>query len=128
MNSFPNISNMFNGFYIIFGIVSLLSIGIFVFVFLNIFSPKFRSKFVSQNLKAQKQVLDDNKDILQDISTTNADLENISFKKKMETVKEVFKTEEKKEFIYCQSCGKKNNKNAKFCQECGEKIKNGEDY
>lgn len=122
MHSFPNIENMFHGFYIIFGVITFLSIGIIVFVFLTIFNPKMRAKLVSQNIKAQKQILDDNEEILKDISEKNADLENISFKKKVKTIQEAFKEEKSQNYIYCQNCGQKNNEDARYCQKCGEKI------
>lgn len=122
MDLFPNIGNLFRGFYIVFGIMTILSIGIFIFVFFTIFSPKMRAKLVSQNIKAQKQILDDNKEILKDISEKNADLENISFQKKVKTIQEAFKEEKSQKYIYCQNCGQKNDENAIYCQKCGKKI------
>ena len=58
------------GFKIMSVLVPVLAVGIFVFVFAMLLSPKLRGKVMSRQVKATKYMLDESKDTLTDIATT----------------------------------------------------------
>ncbi len=142
--STTGIFSAFTAFNIIFVLFFGVSIAFFVFVILLIFNPKVRSKFMGVQLKATKQMLDDNKETIKDIKNVQADIAIESTDKILEKHEDTIKKNVTKvadmsaESIettaraikkgisktkQCPECLKFNDENAKFCQECGKKFK-----
>lgn len=144
MNSFDSMTGTFDAFNIIFAIIFVLSILIFVFVIINIFSPKFRAKFIKKqiqatkymveesqddlvdlatvssniSIKARKRVMDTNETVLKDMSTRSANIN----KKAMEITAEAIKKGlSKNEGIYCEYCREVIDDDSLFCKHCGKK-------
>lgn len=129
-------------FELLFTIVPIFVFGMFILTFVMIFSPKARSWFVGKQLKAQKQILKDNQDILKDLGTTagsvglnvkksiydtnddtlrnlaqkDAELLAIKAKKVTKAIREGL-TEEN---MYCKHCGKQIDTDSVFCKKCGK--------
>ena len=144
-----NISSMTNGFFSVFNIffilMLLLTIAVIGFVIALMFSPKLKSKMMGRQLKATKQILDDNKETIKDIHNLQADIlvestDNILDKHEKTIKKNVNKLADISEYPIekagnalkkglsntkeCPECGKMNSENAKYCQECGTKLSN----
>lgn len=111
-------SNMFDIFNIMFIIVPLLSALIFIFVIAMIISPKLRGKFMSNQIKASKYMMDNSKEDLKSISDNMAYATKDSIKTTARAVKEGFS----EEGIYCKYCGNKIDSDSKFCKNCGKKL------
>ena len=116
----------------------------FIFTFAMILSPKLRGKFMSRQLratkymideskddltdiastasnaliKAQKNILDDNEEILKDIVTRNADI----YKEGIKTTTKAIKDGLTKDTIFCKHCGKSIDEDSKYCKYCGEQL------
>ena len=116
----------------------------FGFVFGMIFSPKLRSKFMGHQLKMQKKMLEDNKDVIQDIGkltggigvqTTKGiideneeDLKNIATKGAdvtkdaiTTTVKAIKEGLSDSDSVFCKHCGESIDSDSTFCKKCGKK-------
>lgn len=130
-------------FELIFAIFPFLWLGIFIFVILSIFSPKFRGKLMSHQVKAVKHMTDYSKEDLEDIATNISD-SSINAKKKIlnknkENLKDIadaeayilsdsIKTKAKAikdglsdEKMYCKHCGNLIDSDSIFCKKCGKK-------
>lgn len=117
---------VFGGIFGGIGIIAILTfvftIGMFVFVFGVMFSPKMRSKFVGGQMKAQKQVLDDNEDIMEEVSTRSAKVRSGAIRETASAIREGLTGENSdSDDIYCKHCGKKIDKDSTFCKKCGKK-------
>lgn len=138
---------MFGSFGVIPVIIGILFfcffITMFVLTFGMIFSPKLRSKFVGHQLKMQKQMLDDNKDVIKDINelggsigikakkniidnnaddiehiaTKSAKLNKDAIKTTAAAIKEGFSDNK----IFCKHCGESIDEDSTFCKICGKK-------
>ena len=64
----------FDTFNLIFTLSSVFIGAVFLFVILSIISPGFRSLMTRHQLKIQKRVLDDNKDLMKDIGKTTGEI------------------------------------------------------
>lgn len=64
---FDNFDLFFNGSLVFFGIMAVFVFGMMFFGFYTTFSKKGRSRFVGRQLDITRQVLEDNKDVLQDL-------------------------------------------------------------
>ena len=76
-------------FELIFAIFPFLWLGIFIFVILSIFSPKFRGKLMSHQVKAVKHMTDYSKEDLEDIADAEAYILADSIKTKAKAIKDV---------------------------------------
>ena len=59
---------------IFLGISVFIAIGMFVFVLGMMFVPGLRSKFMGHQLKMQKRMLEDNKEVMQDIGKITGEI------------------------------------------------------
>ena len=127
----------------VFLIISIvIAIAMFIFVMSFMFSSKFRSKVMGHQLKMQKQMLDDNKELLQelgmlsgeigvkttkgiideneddlrDIATKGADISKGAITTTARAIKEGLTDEE----IYCKHCGTSIDSDSTFCKKCGK--------
>lgn len=107
---------MFDMFNIMFTIVPILSALIFIFVFAMILSPKLRGRFMSNQVKATKYMMDNSKEDLKSISDDMAYATKDGIKTTFRAMKDGF-TEES---IYCKYCGNKIDIDSKFCKNCGK--------
>lgn len=129
---------------IMFILVPILMVAMLVFMICIMFVPSFRSKFMGHQLKMQKQMLEDNKDVMADIGkisgeigvkTTKgiideneddirhvvgktADIASDGITKTARAIKKGFTEEEP---IYCKHCGASIDSDSIFCKACGKK-------
>lgn len=104
--------------YIFFAVIVVFCLGWFCFVFGMIFSPKLRSKFMGHQLKMQKKMLDDNAELIEEVSTKSAQLGRKSVKTTASAVKEGFTEGDD---VYCKHCGESIDNDSTFCKKCGKK-------
>ena len=128
-------------FSIIFIVVSVISILIFILAVSLIFSPKFRGKMLSNQVKASrhmlkysmddlkemqkelsdyaistnKEIMEDNIDDLKDINEMKADIDKNYYKKVAHGIKEGLN-----DSIYCKHCGQVIDNDSSFCKYCGK--------
>lgn len=142
-----NMENIFNQsfstFNIIFTVISIFSILIFGFVIAMFISPKLRGKFMSNQLKAtkhmidyskdeledigtnlgnvsinmKKNILDENEDVLREIASREADIRKDSIKTYASAIKEGI---DNQDTIYCKHCGSMIDSDSRFCKNCGK--------
>ena len=129
------------GFNIIFIISIVIFIAIFTFAILSIFSPKFRGKMMSRQVKSLRymtdyskddletaltnlgevsvntssNVLTNNEDKLKNIADTTANISKDAITTTVGAIKKGIK-----DTIYCKHCGKIIDKDSKFCKYCGK--------
>jgi len=141
MNGFPEISDIFKGFNIIFIVVSIFTLLIFIFVIALIVSPKLRGKLMSQQVKSvkhmtdyakedlidintnledvaitsKKKTLDKHGENLESITTREADIQSRGIEKKVRAIKKGLSEES----IYCKYCGSKIDADSIYCSKCG---------
>lgn len=129
------------GFNIIFIISIVIFVLMFVFIISMIFSPKLRGKMMSRQIKSLKYMADYSKDDIESAMTT---LGNVSVNTKSNIINEnEYKIKDImdksanmskdaitttvsaikkgiKDNIYCKHCGELIDKDSKFCKYCGK--------
>ncbi len=124
-------------------IVPIIAIAIIIFTFVMIFSPKLRGKMMSRQIKGvkymmdeskddltniattagdiaaktQKNILDQNEDILRDVATRKANVHKDAIETTVRAIKDGLS---EKDTIYCKHCGKRIEKDSRFCKYCGK--------
>ena len=129
---------------IFLGISVFIAIGMFVFVICMMFVPGLRSKFMGHQLKMQKRMLEDNKEVMQDIGKITGEIgvktakgvldENeedirhvvgktadISKDAITTTTRAIKKGLTEEESVYCKHCGESIDSDSTFCKACGKK-------
>ena len=129
---------------IFLGISVFIAIGMFVFVLGMMFVPGLRSKFMGHQLKMQKRMLEDNKEVMQDIGKITGEIgvktakgvldENeedirhvvgktadISKDAITTTTRAIKKGLTEEESVYCKHCGESIDSDSTFCKACGKK-------
>lgn len=106
---------LFNVMLIVIPVIALAIFALTIFLFV---SPKFRAKFMGQNIKAAKYMLEDNEKDLEYIVNKKADISRDGIIKTTRAIKEGFSSDT----IYCKYCGSLIEKDSKFCKNCGKKI------
>lgn len=127
-----------------FTVVSIFIGAVFILVIILIISPKIRGKLMSHQIKSlkhmtnyskedikeistnmqniainiKKQVLDENEDLLKDISAREAQIEREGLKVKLNTVRDELLTDRN---FFCKHCGQSIPNDSKFCKYCGKK-------
>ena len=130
-------------FNIMFTIIPILVVCIFIFTFAMILSPKLRGKMMSHQIKslkymmeessadltnlttttanaaikAKKNILDENEDVLRDLATRQANISKDGIETTVRAIKKGFTTEQ----IYCKHCGQAIDHDSNFCKKCGKK-------
>lgn len=149
MSQFEQMSNMSN---ILFTIVPIFIGIVFIVVIAMMVSPKLRGKMLSRQIKSvkymtdfskqdledigtnlgnvsvtiKKKVIDQNGEVLEEISTKNADINSEAVRKMAESIKEGFggtpfeNTFTEKQ-IYCKHCGASIDEDSKYCKKCGQR-------
>lgn len=135
---------MFDIFNVMFVIVPIFILGMFIFTFSMILSPKLRGKFMARQLRATKYMLDESRDDLANLAETASDI-SINAKKnildKHEDVLRDMATREANIYkdgisvttkaikdglvgdsVYCKHCGALIDEDSKFCKKCGKKL------
>ena len=79
-------------------------------------SPKIRAKFMSNQIKASKYMIDEVEDDLTDIATKRANIN----KEGVEITAIAIKDGLNKSTKYCKLCGEKIDEDSKFCKKCGK--------
>lgn len=129
---------------IFLGISVFIAIGMFVFVICMMFVPGLRSKFMGHQLKMQKRMLEDNKEVMQDIGKITGEIgvktakgvldENeddirhvvgktadISKDAITTTTRAIKKGLTEEDAVYCKHCGESIDSDSTFCKACGKK-------
>ena len=101
----------------VFGGVFIVSV--LVFILLSIFSPKFRGKMMSKQVKATKYMMDESKGDIQSVSTDMAEATADGIEISTRAIKKGFTNEES---MFCKYCGQKIDKDSKFCNKCGKEL------
>ena len=78
-------------------------------------SPKLRGKFLSNQVKATKYMVDSSKEDLRYINTNMAQARSEGVKITAKAIKDGFK-----DTIYCKYCGSEIDKDSVFCKNCGK--------
>ena len=140
---FDRVNQSFSTFNIMFIVVSVIIGFVFIFVILSIFSPKFRGKMMSRQIKATKHMVDYSKDDLEDIGTNlgnvvlntkknildeNEDNLREMANRKANIQRDYVKTManaiheglKENDTIYCKYCGTLIDSDSKFCKKCGK--------
>lgn len=82
-------NNLFN---IMFMIVPIISIGIIAFVIvmmIKMFNPKSRSKMMGKSLESLKYMMEENADLLQDLSKTSTNLQKNILDENEDTLRDI---------------------------------------
>ena len=98
-------------------IMWVIGLAVPIIAFGMIFSPKLRAKFMSHQLKASKYMMEQNEELLKELSTKSANLSKEGIKIKAGAVKEGFSVDS----IYCKHCGISIDSESKFCKACGKR-------
>lgn len=127
-----------------FILVPILMVGMITFMICMMFVPSFRSKFFGHQLKMQKRVMEDNKEIMTDIGKISGEIgvktakgvidENeddirhvvsksadISKDAITTTTRAIKKGLTEDDSIYCKHCGASIDSDSTFCKACGKK-------
>lgn len=102
---------------ILFIIVPIFIILVFVFMILQMVSPKFRGKLLSREVKSVKYMMDESKKDIESISNDMVDATQESIEKSSRAIRKGIMEEE---CIYCKHCGSKIDRDSKFCKKCGK--------
>ena len=132
---------------IIFGAIFFLAIAIFIFVAINMFSPKARGNMMSKqmramkhmtdlskedmqdvltnlseiSLNAKKEILNQNEDVLRDIANKEASINRDAIKTTVGAVRDGWTGENNEgKTIFCKHCGALIDADSRFCKECGK--------
>lgn len=131
-------------FDIIFVITAIFIGFTFIFVVLMFVSPKLRGKLMSRQVKAlkhmtdyskkdfedinynvadasmnaNKRLMDDNYDDLEDMASMNANINKDAIYIKSKAIKDGLSPSK----IYCKYCGNKIDSDSKYCNYCGKKL------
>ena len=131
-------------FDIIFVITAIFIGFTFIFVVLMFVSPKLRGKLMSRQVKtlkhmtdyskkdfedinynvadasmnANKRLMDDNYDDLEDMVSMNANINKDAIYIKSKAIKDGLSSF----MIYCKYCGNKIDSDSKYCNYCGKKL------
>lgn len=104
-------------YYICMSFAGVVMCGGITFTLLMFFSPKFRGKIMSSQIKAQKYAVEESKDDIESISTNMAD----ATKESIEITTKAVKNGLMGETIFCKHCGVKIDADSTFCKFCGKK-------
>ena len=104
---------------IIFSVSGVAFVAAAVFSLLMIFSPKFKGKMLSKQVKATKYMMDESKGDIQSVSTDMAEATSDAVEISTRAIKKGFTSEES---IFCKYCGQKIDKDSKFCNKCGKEL------
>lgn len=102
---------------ILFIIVPIFIILVFVFMILEMVSPKFRGKLLSREVKSVKYMMDESKKDIESISNDMVDATQESIEKSSRAIRKGIIEDES---IYCKHCGSKIDRDSKFCKKCGK--------
>jgi len=132
--------------YAFFGIF-LISIFLFVFIAINMFSSKSRAKMMSKQVQAMKHMVDyskddledmmtslggitanvqnnivnQNEDVLRNVASKTADINKDAIETTVGAIKRGWDTPNGAITIYCKHCGEKIDADSVFCKSCGKK-------
>lgn len=103
-------------FEMMFVIVPIFVAIMFIFTIALFISPKLRGKFMSNQIKAKKYMIEESKEDIKSISDNMAYATKDSVKLTANAIKEGFSSES----IYCKYCGTLIDGDSKFCKKCGK--------
>ena len=126
---------------ILFFIIPILVVLIFIFTIALMVSPKIRGKWMSKQIEATKHMMEYSKDDLKDILSTSKSVEVNAEKEILDNNEEIMKDNVKRNAninkegieitakaikdgltnnkVYCKYCGKLIDSDSKYCKVCG---------
>lgn len=126
---------------ILFFIIPILVVLIFIFTIALMVSPKLRGKWMSKQIEATKHMMEYSKDDLKDILSTSKSVEVNAEKEILDNNEEIMKDNVKRNAninkegieitakaikdgltnnkVYCKYCGKLIDSDSKYCKVCG---------
>lgn len=90
----------------------------FLLVFIIIIFPKTRKNLVKRQIDFTKEVVEDNKESLKNISKTYTDINLENIEKISGAVKKGFETEK----MFCKNCGETIDASSNYCKSCGKRV------
>lgn len=102
---------------LVFIIIPIVAIGIFIFTFLMMISPKLRGKLMSRQIKAAKYMMDESEEDLKELATKSANIAKDGVKITSGAVKDGFSSWDN----YCKHCGALIDTDSIYCKKCGRK-------
>lgn len=126
-------------------IIFILTFSLIIFSIVSIFNPKLRAKFMKRHIRAskdlinevkddlvdlgaisssigieqRKRVLDENEDVMKDISRRNAEINSEGVRVTAKAIKDGLSDNS---VVFCKHCGKKVDSDSKFCKYCGKTL------
>ncbi len=73
-------------------------------------------------IKLNKHIINENKDDLQEISTSSSEIMSQGIKNISKSAADGYNEAMDSEKIFCKYCGEKIDKDSKFCSHCGKKL------
>ena len=126
---------------ILFFIIPILVVLIFIFTIALMVSPKLRGKWMSKQIEATKHMMEYSKDDLKDILSTSKSVEVNAEKEILDNNEEIMKDNVTRKAninkegieitakaikegltnnkVYCKYCGKLIDSDSKYCKVCG---------
>ena len=99
--------------FIIIGVVVIIGALIAI---ARIANANFKKNFYSQSIKNVKNMLDENEDLLREMSTKSADISSKGIEIKARAIKKGLSGEA----MFCKHCGEQIDSDSKFCKQCGK--------
>lgn len=126
---------------ILFYLITILVVLTFIFTIALMISPKLRGKWMSNQIEATKQMMEYSKDDLKNILSTSKSIEVNAEKEMLDNNEEIMKDNITKKAninkegieitakaikeglsnnkVYCKYCGKLIDSDSKYCKVCG---------
>lgn len=98
-------------------IIIAITIIAIIFIWILMFSPKLRAKMMGSQIKSMKYMMDENEEMLTDISTKGANISKEGLRITASALKEGLTGNQ----VYCKYCGKSIEEDSVFCKNCGKK-------
>lgn len=98
---------------IIIGILGIIGVLIVIAIKSN---PKNKNSFFNDSIGMLKRMMDENEDVLREMSTKSADISSKGIEIKARAIKKGLSGE----VIFCKYCGAEIDSDSKFCKQCGK--------
>lgn len=87
-----------------------------IFIWILMFSPKLRAKMMGRQIKSMKYMIDENEEVLTELSKKGANISKEGIRIKASTIKDGLTGNQ----IYCKYCGESIDEDSVFCKKCGK--------
>lgn len=97
-------------------VVVAITILAVISIWILMFSPKLRAKMMERQMKSMKYMMDENEEVLTDISKKSANISKEGIRIKANALKEGLTGNQ----VYCKYCGESIDEDSVFCKNCGK--------